>query len=244
MTGAMRTEQPIPASVRARTTSSRRSGAGVPGSTVRHSSRSVKPTETETPTSATSAARRSRSRSRRISVPLVRMENGFARSRRAEMIPGMSRYFPLRPLVAVDVRPHGDVLAPPVPGGQLALEQLGGVGLDDDLRVEPDACVQVQIAVGLAGEAVHAGVRAAPVGVHRPFERHPRGPGHPVQDRTGPDLVEGDAPEFGGVERARGHRVRGEERAVPGRRVLLDQIVPAHGRLLGCTPRRIEHVFT
>ena len=39
----------MPCSVRVRTTSRRRSGAGVPGSTVRHSSSSVKPTETEMP---------------------------------------------------------------------------------------------------------------------------------------------------------------------------------------------------
>ncbi len=91
MTGAISTPQPMPRSPRARTTSSRRSGAGVPGSTVRHRSGSVKPTETDAPTSVTRAARASRSRSRRISVPLVRIEKGFARSVRASMMPGISR---------------------------------------------------------------------------------------------------------------------------------------------------------
>lgn len=57
--------------------------------TVRHSAGSVKPTETEMPTSVTSEACTRRSRSRRISVPFVRIEKGFAWSRRAEMIPGI-----------------------------------------------------------------------------------------------------------------------------------------------------------
>ena len=46
ITGAIRTPQPMPCSVSVRTASRRRSGAGVPGSTVRHSSWSRKPTET------------------------------------------------------------------------------------------------------------------------------------------------------------------------------------------------------
>lgn len=78
MTGAISTPQSMPFSLRVRTASRRRAGEGVPGSTVRHSASSTKPTETEIPASVTSAAWRSSSRSRRISVPLVRIENGFA----------------------------------------------------------------------------------------------------------------------------------------------------------------------
>ncbi len=147
------------------------------------------------------------------------------------------------PLVAVDVRAHRDVLAVPGAGGQMAAQQFGGVDLDDDLGVEAEPRVQVQIAVRPAGEAVHAGVRAAPVRVHGPFERHAGGPGHPVHDRAGPDLVEGDPPEFGGVEGARRHRVRGEERTTAFFCGVLRKIVPAHERLLGSTPQRIEHMF-
>lgn len=78
MAGAISTPQSMPFSLRVRTTPSWRSGGGAPGSTVRHSSGSTKPTETEMPTPVTSAACVSSSGSRRISVPVVRIENGFA----------------------------------------------------------------------------------------------------------------------------------------------------------------------
>ncbi len=68
----------------------------------------------------------------------------------------------LRALVAVDVRAHRDVVAEPAPGAELAAQQVRRVHLDHDLGVEAEAGVEVQIAVGLAGEAVDARVRAAP----------------------------------------------------------------------------------
>jgi hypothetical protein len=43
---------------------------------------------------------------------------------------------PLSPLVAVDIRPHGDVIAVPARGAQLAAQQIRGIDLHDDLRVE------------------------------------------------------------------------------------------------------------
>ena len=87
----MSTPQRRPRPVSAAQVSIRRCGLGVPGSTDRDSSESVKPTETFRPTSVTSAASASNSRSRRIRVPLVRIENGFAASFSAPMIPGISR---------------------------------------------------------------------------------------------------------------------------------------------------------
>ncbi len=133
-------------------------------------------------------------------------------------------------LVAVDVRPHGDVLAAPAPRAQLAAEQVGGVHLDDDLRVESGARVEVQVAVRLAGEAVDAGVGAAAVRIHRPGERHARGAGHAVDDGAGPHLVEGDAAELGGVERPRDDV--GTEQRGCRRRGVVAQVVPAHRTLL------------
>ena len=57
---------------------------------------------------------------------------------------------------------------------------------------------------GVPGQAVRAGVRAAAIGVDGPLERHPRGAGHPVDDRFRPDLVERHALEAGRVEGADG----------------------------------------
>ena len=82
---------------------------------------------------------------------------------------------------------------PATPGGELAAQQLGRVDLHDDLRVEVLARVEVQVRVGVAREAVDAGVRASAVRVDRPSEGHPRGLGDAIDDRSRPDLVERDA---------------------------------------------------
>ena len=50
--------------------------------------------------------------------------------------------------------------------------------------------VEVEVGVGVPGEAVGAGVAAAAVGVDGPPERHRRVAGHPVQHRPGRHLVE------------------------------------------------------
>ena len=94
MIGAIKTPHSIPASLSFRHTSSRFRGLGVPGSSERHRSLSTKPTETFVPTSATSAHCWSRSTSRKMSDPLVRIENGLAKSLSASMIPRISRYRP------------------------------------------------------------------------------------------------------------------------------------------------------
>jgi hypothetical protein len=88
--GAISTPTGKPASVSCRIASSRRRGLGVPASTVRQSPSSTKPTEYDTPTRVTVAACRSNGRSRSSRVPLVRIENGLAKSRSAEMICGIS----------------------------------------------------------------------------------------------------------------------------------------------------------
>jgi hypothetical protein len=90
-TGAMSTLTANPASLSFDTASSRRRGLGVPGSTVRHRASSTEPTDMAIPTSVIRAAATSRSMSRRINVPLVRMENGLPKSRRAARMPGISR---------------------------------------------------------------------------------------------------------------------------------------------------------
>jgi hypothetical protein len=89
--GPISTAHGSPAAANAAHTPSRRCGLGVPGSRSRHSASSAQPTDTASPTSVTSAAWQISSRSRRISVPLVRIENGLAASRSAVRMPGMSR---------------------------------------------------------------------------------------------------------------------------------------------------------
>src|SRR6266540_4837613 len=92
--GAISTPTAKPASESWRMASRRRAGLGVPGSTERHSASLTKPTDIETPTDVTELASRNRSTSRTMSVPLVRIENGLAWSRRAARISRISRYRP------------------------------------------------------------------------------------------------------------------------------------------------------
>ncbi len=77
MIGAIRTPHGTPASFSARTASIRLRGCGVPGSERRHASSSSVPIENAAATSVTFEASLSSSRSRRMSVPFVRIENGF-----------------------------------------------------------------------------------------------------------------------------------------------------------------------
>ena len=117
--GAISTPQRSPASFSAAHASRRRCGAGCPARPRATASSSTKPTDTFSPTSVTSAASSSRSRSRRISVPLVRIENGLRESRSARDDPAHQPVAALGPLVAVDVGAHRDVLARPARRGQL-----------------------------------------------------------------------------------------------------------------------------
>ncbi len=168
------------ARLRAAQMPSRRAGLGVPGSTSRDSSLSTNPTDTFRPTSVTCAASAIRSRSRRISVPLVRIENGLRGVAQRADDAGHELVAALGPLVAVHVGAHGDVLARPARRGQLPAASSGALTLTTTLESKSVPGVQVQVGVGVAGEAVHAGVSAAAVRVDRPAERPsgtPRAPG-------------------------------------------------------------------
>ncbi len=90
----------------------------------------------------------------------------------------------------------------PLRRGQLPAQQLRGVDLHHDLGVEVVPGVEVEIGVRVAGEAVTAGMAAAPVGVDGPLERHLRCRRDPADDRLRLDLVERHAGEAGGVEGA------------------------------------------
>src|SRR5690606_2433038 len=117
-------------------------------------------------------------------------------------------------LVAVDIGAHRYVVAVPAARGELPAQQLGRVDLHHDLAVDAVTGVEVQVAVRRAGEAVHAGVRAAPVRVDRPLQGQAGGRRHPVEERAGPDLVDGDAAERRRVEGTGGDRLRLEQRGV------------------------------
>ena len=140
-----------------------------------------------------------RSRSRSTSGDLVRIEVGVSASRSASSIGGISSYRP-------SAHWYGSVLVPNATSSrfQLGLRELGAqqlrhVDLDDDLPLEVSAGVQVEVGVGIAGEAVGAGMRAAPERVDRPVEREVVA-GHLVERRLGPDLVEVDAEGLRSIE--------------------------------------------
>ena len=87
---------------------------------------------------------------------MVRIENGLAASRSASMIPRHQPVAALGPLVAVDVGAHRDVLARHDGAASSRRSSSADVDLDDDLRVEVVARVEVEVVVRLAGEAVVA----------------------------------------------------------------------------------------
>src|SRR5439155_26568652 len=73
----------------------------------------------------------------------------------------------------------------------LLAENIGGVGLHDDSRLEVTSCVVPQVLVGAAREAIDAGVLAAAIGVDAPAEAEPRRV-RTIDDRLALDLFEGD----------------------------------------------------
>ena len=120
----------------------------------------------------------------------------------AEMIPGINRYRP-------SARWYGSVLVPIATcsrrhfgGRNLLAQHAPDVDLDHDLGVEVVTGVEIQVGVGVPGEAVDAAVGAAAVRVDRPAERHRRIPGHLVQRRSAVHLVEGHAGELRGPDGA------------------------------------------
>src|SRR5262249_1442833 len=147
-----------------------------------------------------------------------------------------------------DVGPHRDVLTRPPRPGQFPPRQFGSVDLHDDLGVEVEPGVKFEVGVGVPGEAVDAGVAAAPVWIDGELERHPRRWRHLVDNRLGVYLVKRHAAEAGSVEGPRDDIPAEEGRlriepwllsrsrlACSGR--LVDQLsVPTHT----CT---LEHMF-
>ena len=124
---------------------------------------------------ATDAASVNRSMSRRMSVPLVRMENGFRRAMRALRMPRHQSVPTLDSLVRVRPRAHRDVLALPPTRRELPRQDLRCVDLHHDLRFEVASGIHIQIGMGRPREAIDAGVRAPAIRVDRPIERHPAG---------------------------------------------------------------------
>ena len=100
---------------------------------------------------------------------------------------------PLRPLIRVGVRPHGDDVPGPPGGADLGADALDGVDLDHERPLEVLAYPESQVLVGGTGEAVRAGVTATPVGV----DGVPKGDGrrlrHGGDDALGPDMEELEA---------------------------------------------------
>ena len=137
---------------------------------------------------------------------------------------------------------YGSVFVPmamwsPVPAGrsQLGAEPLDGVHLHDDLVVEVGADVEAEVVVGRPGEAVDAGVAAAPVRVDGVPEGHAARRRHAVDDRCG--LARGRT-------RGRGTRPgrRGARRA-PRRRTACPAGRPRRCAIATSPPTLLEHVF-
>ena len=165
--------------------------------------------------------------SRRMSVDLVRIENGLRAWASASTMPRV-----------VGVRAHGDVVAGPARRHQLGPHPLDRVHLDDDAPLEVASGVHVEVLVRRTGEAVRAGVAASPVRVDRVAERDGRALGHLVDDAAGVDVQELHAAELAPPDVALDHVVEQHDLSralvaggLAARVVLLDG-TPAHGRLV------------
>ena len=75
-------------------------------------------------------------------------------------------------LIGIGVGAHGHHVGPVLRRGELGHEQLGGVGLEQDLGLEVEAGRQAEIGVRRPREAVDAAVLAAAIGIDRAVERH------------------------------------------------------------------------
>src|SRR5690606_1135241 len=131
----------------------------------------------------------------------------------------------LGPLLRGGVGAHGDEVAPPPPGVELGAQAGDRVDLDDDAALEVAVGVEVEIGVGGAGEAVGAGVRAAPVGVDGVAEPE-RGALDLVDDPLGPHVQELEAPELAAAGLALEDRLVEERLLRPG---LVGQLPPQAG---------------
>ena len=150
------------------------------------------------------------------------------------------------PLIRIGVGPERDVLAPPRRTRELCAQDFGRVDLDDDPALEVAPRSEAQELVRRTGEAVHAGVRAAAIRVHRPVERDAGVLRHPVERRLRAHLHERDVQRLRCPEAAHGggFHIAGQ-RAL---RRLVDLLVrpphermfarPVDGRKRRCVSRR------
>ena len=73
-------------------------------------------------------------------------------------------------LVGIGVGAHGDHVGPVFRRGELGVQKLGGVGLEQDLGLEIEAGREAEIGVGRPREAVDAAMLAAAIGIDRAVE--------------------------------------------------------------------------
>ena len=200
ISGATSTLVGMPARASSATASSRAAGCGVCGSVARHARSSSVGTDSAALKRPSAASSREQ---RQVAQQQRRLRQHRARRAVLEQRAPDARHQAvarLDPLVGVGVRAERDVLARPGRPRELARQHLRRVDLDDDLALEVAAGVEVEIAVRRAREAVDAGVRAAPVGVHRPAERHRRALRHAVEHGARAHLVEAHVERLGRVE--------------------------------------------
>src|SRR3990172_516854 len=191
MMGASITPQRTPASARRAIASSRCRGLAVSGSMWRQTSSLSVATLKTTVHSATAESSRRRLRSRSTLGDLVMREQGPGKPGEAPRAPAGEAVLEFRLLVRVAGGADRDVLPPPGRSAQLAPEHLDQVDLDDDAPLEVAPGVVAKVLVVAAGEAVDAGVLAAPVGGEAPAQGGQARHAHPVQCALALDLLDG-----------------------------------------------------
>jgi hypothetical protein len=76
---------------------------------------------------------------------------------------------------------------------QLPCQDVADVDLDNDLPVEVLTCVEIEVGMGVPGEAVNAAMATTSIGVDRPVERKACRLRHRIQRRLRQYLMESDA---------------------------------------------------
>jgi len=120
---------------------------------------------------------------------------------------------------------------------EFGFENVDDVDLDDELGLEVAACIEAEVGVAGAREAVHARLAAPAVGADGPVDRHLAGIAHAVECALGEHLVKGNPLELGGLDRA--NEVRNPGQAREGARRFTSDLLrlPAYNYSL------LEHVF-
>ena len=159
----------MPALPRAAIASSRRCGAEARGSIAR--ARSLSSVVIETKTSARlRLAMSPRMSMSRVMSALGDDAHGIVElAQHTEDLAG-DLQLALDRLVGIGVGAHGDHVGAVFRRGELRREQLGGVGLEQDLGLEIEAGREAEIGVGRPREAVDAAVLAAAIGIDRAVE--------------------------------------------------------------------------